>query len=336
MIRSTGPLGLTAIGALLLSLTACTAGSEVDTSQPTTTRELVIVQGPDAQDQALGHAYRQMLDDVGIEASLAKAADDPIAAVLAGHADVTVAGSGELLAALQKLPSSAAESSPAADSPAADSPTGTPADSGRPEATPGATVLDAAQTKNTLHALELNEFAVLDSADAQSTGTLVVTAATSAGEQLTNVQQLGTQCSELEFGIVADEAAQLTDELATILDCVPAKVIELTAPNARGVLPVITDAVQVQATTVDNAGIADNALVVLEGADVLFAPQTITPLITTREVGQDAVKALNKLSGALKQEDLLELDRMVTGRDAVEPARAASDWLAEKDLLDAG
>ncbi|EMQ99604.1 glycine betaine ABC transporter substrate-binding protein [Paeniglutamicibacter gangotriensis] len=331
MIRSTGPLGLTAIGALLLSLTACTAGSEVDTSQPTTTRELVIVQGPDAQDQALGHAYRQMLDDAGIEASLAKAADDPVAAVLAGHADVTVAGSGELLAALEKLPSSAAESSPAADSPA-----GTSEDLGRPESTSGATALDAAQTKNTLHALQLSDFAVLDSAEAQSTGTLVVTAATSAGEQLTNVQQLSTLCSELEFGIVADEAAQLTDELATILDCVPAKVIELTAPNARGVLPVITDAVQVQATTVDNAGIADNALVVLEGADVLFAPQTITPLITTREVGQDAVKALNKLSGALKQEDLLELDRMVTGRDAVQPARAASDWLAEKDMLDAG
>lgn len=331
MIRSTGPLGLTAIGALLLSLTSCTAGSEVDTSQPTTTRELVIVQRPDAQDQALGHAYREMLDDAGIEASLAQAADDPVAAVLAGHADVTVAGSGELLAALEKLPSSADESSPAADSPA-----GTSADLGRPEATSGATALDAAQTKNTLHALELSDFAVLDSADAQSTGTLVVTAATSAGEQLTNVQQLRAQCSELEFGIVADEAAQLTDELAKTLDCVPAKVIELTAANARGVLPVITDAVQVQATTADNAGITDNALVVLEGTDVLFAPQTITPLITTREVGQDAVKALNKLSAALKQEDLLELDRMVTGRDAVEPARAATDWLAEKDLLDAG
>ena len=321
MIRSTSLRGLLGIGTLLLALAGCTQGPEAGPAQETTTRELVLAQGPDATSQALGHAYRDLLADAGINARLGEAAADPVAEVLAGRADMAVAGSSMLLAALAALPGTTgtkdAEGSAAAGS-------GTEAAAPR---------LDAAGTKAALHALKARDFAVLDSADAERTGTLVVTAATSAGEQLVNISQLAALCPQLDFGVVRDERARLLDELSAALSCHPKSVIELSAQQADGVLPVITDAVQVQATTLANAGIPDNALVVLQDSATLFAPESLTPVVTKDGVGQDAVAAINKLSAALKQEDLLDLNRMVSGRDALAPQKAAADWLADKSLL---
>lgn len=334
MNRSTGPLrtlrtlGLLGLGAALLFLAACTPGAEVTTSQAATTRELVLVQGPDATSQALGHAYRDMLADAGIKARMADPAADPIGEVLAGRADFTAAGSSRLLAALGKLP--AAHGADAAASGASADPT-TDTSATADAETPGD--LDAAQTKRELHALALKGFAVLESADAERTGTLVLTAATSAGDQLVDTSGLAPLCPQLEFGIAGGIKTELTAQLAAKLDCHPKAVIELGDAQARGVLPVISDEVQIQATTLENSGIPDNALVVLQGAEQLFAPASITPLISTDGVGQDAVKAINKLSSALKQEDLLNLNRMATGRDALEPPKAAADWLTDKALV---
>jgi hypothetical protein len=334
MSRTTGPWGLLGLGAALLSLAACTSSTEVTTSQAATTRELVLVQGPDATSQALGHAYRDMLADAGIDARMADPATDPVGEVLAGRADFTAAGSSRLLTALGKLPGAhgadASASGTSADA-SADATAGPDTSAGNASAAPGD--LDAAQTKRELHALALKGFAVLESADAERTGTLVLTAATSAADQLVNTSELAPLCPQLEFGIAGGIKAELTAQLAAKLACHPKAVIELSDAQGRGVLPVISDEVQIQATTLENAGIPDNALVVLQGAEKLFAPESITPLITTDGVGQDAVKAINKLSSALKQEDLLNLNRMVTGRDALEPSKAADDWLTDKALV---
>ncbi|MDQ0094577.1 hypothetical protein [Paeniglutamicibacter psychrophenolicus] len=331
MTRTTGPLGLLGLGALLLSLAACTSGAEVTTSQAATTRELVLVQGPDATSQALGHAYRDMLADAGIKARMADPATDPVGEVLAGRADFTAAGSSRLLTALGKLPGAHGADAPASGTSADASTDATAGPAGNASGAPGD--LDAAQTKRELHALAPKGFAVLESADAERTGTLVLTAATSAGDQLVNTSELAPLCPQLEFGIAGGIKAELTSRLAAKLACHPKAVIELSDAQGRGVLPVISDEVQIQATTLENAGIPDNALVVLQGAEKLFAPESITPLITTDGVGQDAVKAINKLSSALKQEDLLNLNRMVTGRDALEPPKAADDWLTDKALV---
>ncbi|MFL4473828.1 glycine betaine ABC transporter substrate-binding protein [Paeniglutamicibacter sp. MACA_103] len=322
MTENTRPRGLRGLrllglGALLLALAGCTSGTDVHTSQAQTERELVLVQRPDATSQALGHAYRDVLADAGVAARLAPPAADPIAEVLAGRADVAVAGSSELLAALGKLPGAQGAAGESASTPTAS----------------GAGASQAAATTKQLHELTPTGFAVLDTAEAERTGTLVVTAATSAREKLTGIDQLGALCPRLEFGISRAAKASLVPELSAKADCTPKSVAELTDEQVRGVLPVISDAVQVQATTLENAGIPDNALMVLQDAGALFAPQALTPLITTDGVGQDAIKAVNKLSAALKQEDLLELNRMVSGRDALDPKKAAADWLADKSLV---
>lgn len=328
MNRMKRPLRLLGIGTMLLALSACTTGTDVSPSQISTERELVLVQGPDATSQALGHAYRGILSDAGIEARLAEPAEDPVAAVLAGEADVTVAGSSRLLGTLSKLPG-ARDGTGLTESSAPEATTG---DGAIPVAS---TNLDLAQTTRTLHELRLSGFAVLDTAAAERTGTLVVTAATSAADQLVSISDLGALCPKLDFGISRTMLVQLSKELDTALSCQPRGVIELSDQKSAGVLPVISDEVQVQASTLSNAGIPDNALVVLQGASTLFSPEAITPLITTDGVGQDAVKAINKLSGALKQEDLLQLNRLVNGRDALTPQRAATDWLIDKALIKA-
>lgn len=335
MNRLKRPLRVLGVGTLLLVLCACTSGTEVNTSQVSTERELVLVQGPDATSQALGHAYRSILEDAGIDARLLEAAEDPLAKVLAGEADVTIAGSSRLLGALSTFPGAKDDLDAAAgtgtDAGTDDSASGTPSGDGAEPTT--SSNLDLAETTRQLHGLRLTEFAVLDTAEAQRTGTLVVTAATSAGNQLVSVDGLKPLCPKLDFGISRTMFAQLTAELDDELSCKPHGVIELSDEKAAGVLPVISDEVQVQASTLSNAGIPDNALVVLQGASKLFAPEAITPLITTEGVGQDAVRAINKLTAALKQEDILQLNRMVNGRDAVTPARAATDWLADKALV---
>ncbi len=322
------PLRLLGVGTMLLALSACTSGTEAGPSQVSTDRELVLVQGPDATSQALGHAYRSILEDAGIDARLAEPAQDPLAAVLAGEADVTVAGSSRLLSTLSKL--SEAQEGKTETGPT--DPAATTGDGATPVATRD---LDTAETTRKLHELRLTDFAVLDTAEAERTGTLVVTAATSAGNALVSISDLGPLCPKLDFGISRTMLVQLTKELDEGLSCRPRAVTELSDQKTAGVLPVISDEVQVQASTLSNAGIPDNALVVLQGASTLFAPEAITALTTTEGVGQDAVKAINKLSGALKQEDIVQLNRMVNGRDAMTPARAATDWLIDKALVKA-
>lgn len=322
------------LGAALLALAGCTPGAQVPISQEQTERELVLVQRPDATSQALGHAYRDMLVDAGVSARLAEPAADPVAEVLAGRADVAVAGSSELLAALGEVPGAKDDQDPQNDGDAS----GASGASGAPGA-PGSAAapgdLDAAAVNTRLHALTPEGFAVLDTAEAERTGTLVVTAATAAGEKLATIDQLGPLCPELDFGMTRTVRATLLPALGLKASCTPQAIVELTDDQARGVLPVISDAVQVQATTLANSGIQDNALVVLQGSASLFAPEALTPVITTDGVGQDAIEAINKLSAALKQEDLQDINRMVSGRDALHPKKAAADWLADESLVSA-
>lgn len=327
--RHSLPRGRTIIGAagllvLGLVLGACTSDSPVHTAQATTERELVLAQGPDATAQALSAAYQQMLSDAGIQTKLADPTKDPIAAVLAGKADVAIGGSSAMLGALSAVPQ--------ANATAQTTPNGTAADSS--PVVPGAPgVLDTGATIKALHALTPKGFAVLDSAAAERTGTLVLTQATSAAGPLVNLAQLGPLCHRLDFGIATKDSAALLALLDQSASCTPQSVTELDDEAASDVLPVIADEVQIQATTVDSAGIPDNALVRLEDTAALFAPQSLTPVITTEGVGQDAIKAINTLSAALKQEDLQDLNRMVTGGDAVDARSAAHDWLTDRSLL---
>ncbi|MFF5791507.1 glycine betaine ABC transporter substrate-binding protein [Paeniglutamicibacter sp. NPDC012692] len=317
-----------ACGALLLS--ACTTKPQVQSSQSATVRELVFARTADATSTTLANAYVGMLEAAGIQAKVGEPVADPVAEVLDGKADAVVAGSGDLLAALDKQ--APAGSAPATGS---GSPSAPATGSGSPSApTPGTVPPpNAEQVLKALHGMDLGGFALLDSAEATRTGTLVVTAATSAGMNLSTLAQLPALCPELDLGVPKPLSAGLLPVLEDIHACKPHHVVQVVPQDEAPVGPLITGQVQVLATTSDNAGIQDNGLVPVQDAQTLFTPQTLTPLTTTRQIGQDAIDAMNKVSAALKQEDLIALNRAVTGRDALSPEQAARDWLREKSLV---
>lgn len=329
------PLLAGLVGGILL-FTGCTSEPQLESLPSTTKGELVFAHTPDVPSQALAGVYVEMLESAGVDARLGEPVADPVAAVLDGKADAVIAGSGDLLGALDQealtgsAASAAAPSTSAAPSgSASDSGSGTPSDS----PAEAELALSAEQKLERLHALEVDGFVVLDSADAARTGTLVTTAATSAGKGFNALAQLTGLCPELDFGIPDALSDGLLSGLEEVYACTPGRVVTIVPQDDSPVEPLITDQVQVLATTSDNAGIPDNGLVVLQDGQSLFERQTVTPLLATGQLGQDAIDAINKVSETLKQEDLVTLYRAVTGRDALSWQDAAVDWLREKSLV---
>jgi osmoprotectant transport system substrate-binding protein len=74
--------------------------------------------------------------------------------------------------------------------------------------------------------------------------------------------------------------------------------------------------------------VASGDLVALEDPEALFAAQNVVPLVRTEALDDDVESALNAVSAALTQEQLLELvDRVVAQKE--DPADVASDWVSE-------
>ena len=78
--------------------------------------------------------------------------------------------------------------------------------------------------------------------------------------------------------------------------------------------------------------IADNDLVVLEDPENNFIAQQVLPLVNQDKVSEEAAEVLNDVSAALTTEDLVDLNRQVSGDEKRNPADAAADWLSENGL----
>lgn len=317
-------ISVAAFGLAAIVLTGCTAKPQVQATQSETERQLVLSHAEDATSIAVATLYQHMLESVGVKAKLGDASANPVAEVLAGKADIVIAGSTNLLDELRKTPQNA-QVSPSAS--ATDDSSANSTKAGVQE------TLTADQTMTELNALNLGEFALLDSTQAHRNGILITTASTSAAKNLSNLAQLPAQCPELKFGVPKALIPELVSELEATYACVPASVVPVESNDKTPVQDLITNQVQVLSTTDETAAIIDNGLVILQDSEKLFDPQTLLPLITTNELGQDAIDAINKLSQALKQEDLIALNRAVTGRDSLPAETVATDWLLERKLV---
>ncbi|PQZ96001.1 hypothetical protein CQ018_01565 [Arthrobacter sp. MYb227] len=311
-----------------LTLSACTSQPQVQATQSATERQLVLAHADDATSTAVATLYQQMLESVGVKAKLGEANANPVAEVIAGKADIVVAGSTSLLEELEKTPENKQDShTPPATglSPQSSQSAGT--------ATGRDKNLTADQTLKALRSLKIGELALLDSTEAHRDGVLITTASISAAKNINNLAQLPEYCSDLEFGVPEEFSASLSAELETTYSCIPARVLPVTPNDKAPVQELITNRVQVLGITSESAAIVDNGLVRLQDSEGLFSPQTLLPLITTNELGQDAIDAINKVSHALKQDDLIELNRAVTGQDSLPVEIAAADWLLERNLV---
>ncbi len=80
--------------------------------------------------------------------------------------------------------------------------------------------------------------------------------------------------------------------------------------------------------------IADNGFVTLEDPQNMILPQNVVPLINSDAATDEVVQILNSISAELTTEDLIELNGRNQGDEKASPAALATDWLAEKGLVD--
>lgn len=310
-----------ALAAALLT-TSCTAPSPVQVSQPSTERQLEIVSGETATEQGLAHILVGALKHAGVDARFYGTAAAPGQTVIEGSADATLLGSTDLLLQLSAAGSAVLEPQATADgSPSAPEPAPNPV-------VPG---LTAAQTLDELRALALKDLAVLPPAAADDRGVLAVTAATAERYGLRSLNDIGRFCPELSFGAPAAFVAAGTGatNLASDYGCTPESLIELAPVDDSLLMGLLGDRVQVAQLDAGDASIPDNALVALDDPKMLFPAQQITPLLTTKDLGQDAVDTINAVTRKLDQEQLVDFNRAVSGPDALDPKTVADYWLAD-------
>ncbi|BCW49217.1 hypothetical protein StoSoilB13_15590 [Arthrobacter sp. StoSoilB13] len=79
--------------------------------------------------------------------------------------------------------------------------------------------------------------------------------------------------------------------------------------------------------------IADNDLVVLEDPKNNFKAQQVLPLYNKAKMTDKAKDALNNVSKILTTDDLVDLNRAVSGDQKQSPKDAAAAWLKDKGIV---
>lgn len=173
---------------------------------------------------------------------------------------------------------------------------------------------------------------VLEPAEAENKDAMVVTAATAEEYGLTSIEDMAEVCDELTIGAPStfQERAYGLPGLEENYDCVPGGFEAINDGGGAITLEaLLNDDIQVADIYTTTPSIADNDLVVLEDPANNFIAQQVVPLVNMDTVGEDAAAVLNEVSSQLTTEDLIDLNREVSGDQKRNPADAAADWLAE-------
>lgn len=160
---------------------------------------------------------------------------------------------------------------------------------------------------------------------------MVVTSGTAEQYGLTSIADLAEVCGELVIAGPPEfaERAYGLDGLEEKYGCVPESFEPINDGGGPLTVQALLDGdVDVADIFTTTPAIAENDLVVLEDPENNFIAQQVLPLAAADRLPQEAVDALNELSGKLTTEDLVELNRRVGGEDQVSPADAAQEWLS--------
>jgi osmoprotectant transport system substrate-binding protein len=174
---------------------------------------------------------------------------------------------------------------------------------------------------------------VLDASKAEKKDAMVVTKATAEKYQLKSLADLAKACSELVMGAPATfaERAYGLPGLKKNYDCIPKKLEPFNdGGGAVTVKALLEDQVQVADIHTSTPAIADNDLVVLEDPKNNFIAQQVLPLYNESKMTDKAKETLNNVSKALTTEDLINLNRAVSGNQKQDPKEAALAWLKDK------
>lgn len=178
--------------------------------------------------------------------------------------------------------------------------------------------------------------AVLDAAKAEDKDAMVVTKATAEKYQLKSIEDLAKVCSEIVVGAPATfaERAYGLPGLKKNYNCEPKKL----EPFSDGGGPVtlkalLEDQVQVADIYTTTPSIADNDLVVLEDPENNFIAQQVVPLYNKAKMTDKAKDAINSVSRILTTDDLINLNRAVSGSQKQGAKEAAEAWLKDKGIV---
>ncbi len=176
---------------------------------------------------------------------------------------------------------------------------------------------------------------VLEASAAENKDAMVVTAATAEKYSLTSIADMAEVCDQLVIGAPStfSERAYGLPGLEEKYGCVPKSFEAINDGGGAVTLEaLLNDTIQVADIYTTTPSIADNDLVVLEDPENNFIAQQVVPLVNLDDVADDAQAVLNEVSNALTTEDLINLNREVSGDEKRNPADAAADWLEEKGL----
>jgi osmoprotectant transport system substrate-binding protein len=178
--------------------------------------------------------------------------------------------------------------------------------------------------------------AVLEPSKAEDKDAMVVTKATAEKYQLKSIEDLAKVCKDLTMAAPAtfETRSYGFPGLKTNYGC------ELKAlkPFSDGggnltLKALLNDEVQVADIFTTTPSIADNDLVVLEDPKSNFKAQQVLPLYNEAKVTDKAKEALNSVSKTLTTEDLINLNRAVSGSQKQNAKDAAAAWLKDKGIV---
>ncbi|MBT2549973.1 ABC transporter substrate-binding protein [Arthrobacter sp. ISL-65] len=178
--------------------------------------------------------------------------------------------------------------------------------------------------------------AVLEPSKAEDKDAMVVTKATAEKYQLKSIEDLAKVCKDLTMAAPAtfETRSYGFPGLKKNYGC------ELKAlkPFSDGggnltLQALLNDEVQVADIFTTTPSIADNDLVVLEDPKNNFKAQQVLPLYNDAKVTDKAKEALNNVSKTLTTEDLINLNRAVSGSQKQNAKDAAAAWLKDKGIV---
>jgi osmoprotectant transport system substrate-binding protein len=176
---------------------------------------------------------------------------------------------------------------------------------------------------------------VLDVSEAENKDAMVVTKATAEKYQLKSIEDLAKVCNELTMGAPAtfETRPYGFPGLKEKYGCEMKGLKPFSDGGGNLTLQaLLTDDVQVADIYTTTPSIADNDLVVLEDPKNNFKAQQVLPLYNTAKMTDKAKEALNNVSKILTTEDLVNLNRAVSGSQKQNAKDAATSWLKDKGI----
>lgn len=178
--------------------------------------------------------------------------------------------------------------------------------------------------------------AVLEASKAESKDTMVVTKLTAEKYQLKSLEDLAKVCKDL--AVAAPDSFQARPDGFPGLKANYGCEFKAFKPFNDGggnqtLMALLTDDVQVADIFSTTPSIADNDLVVLEDPKNNFNAQQVLPVYNKAKMTDKARDALNAVSRILTTDDLVDLNRAVSGSQKEDAKDAATAWLKDKGIV---